>query len=390
MIKLKLIGWVYFVAISVCHADFFSASLLTADWSIKQEPSSCQLQQKIPLYGMADFTHKSGESLRFSISEERFKPEIIKASLTINAPPWLNQSRSIDDYLVSLDSVSGKQHYPRLSVYGESAENMLDALSNGLNPTFSYVRASLSGLSPEVHVAVSAINFSNNYQQFINCRKGFLPAGFKQILEKSLFFKPRSQLLSAEMLKQLNNAAQYLKDVPGTRLLIISDTAMAGNRDKNWFLKRANAIKKKLNEQGIPKDKIQIKTGFHVASTDNKVVQLKVFGPDALQSIYYRKGNTRLTATEKQRLGLLARYAESFLPDSQIIISSHTDAKGKRANNLRISQQRGDEIKRYLMSQGVDEKRLKVKAYGERKPVKSNRFPKGRAQNRRATIGFVG
>lgn len=390
MIKLKLIGWIYFVAISVCHAEFFSASLLTADWSIKQEPSSCQLQQKIPLYGMADFTHKSGESLRFSISEERFKPEIIKASLTVNAPPWLNQSRSIDDYLVSLDSVSAKQHYPRLSVYGESAENMLDALSNGLNPTFSYVRASLSGLSPEVHVTVSAINFSNNYQQFSNCRKGFLPAGFKQILEKSLFFKPRSQLLSAEMLKQLNNAAQYLKDVPGTRLLIISDTAMAGNRDKNWFLKRANAIKKKLNEQGIPKDKIQIKTGFHVASTDNKVVQLKVFGPDALQSIYYRKGNTRLTATEKQRLGLLARYAESFLPDSQIIISSHTDAKGKRANNLRISQQRGNEIKRYLMSQGVDEKRLKVKAYGERKPVKSNRFPRGRAQNRRATIDFVG
>jgi len=42
-----------------------------------------------------------------------------------------------------------------------------------------------------------------------------------------------------------------------------------------------------------------------------------------------------------------------------------------------------------LVSQGLDEKNVQVKAYGETRPVKSNRFPKGRAQNRRVTIGFV-
>jgi outer membrane protein OmpA-like peptidoglycan-associated protein len=38
----------------------------------------------------------------------------------------------------------------------------------------------------------------------------------------------------------------------------------------------------------------------------------------------------------------------------------------------------------------MDENRVKVKAYGESKPIKSNRFPKGRSQNRRAIIDFTG
>ncbi len=390
MIKLKVIGVIYFVTVSVCQADFFSASLLAADWTINQSPASCQLQQKIPLYGMADFVHKSGSPLRFSIREERFKPEIIKASLTINAPPWLQQSILIKDYLVSLDPVSDNQDFPRLSVYGESAENMLDALLKGLYPTFSYVRTSVGGFSPEVNVAVSSINFSSNYQQFDNCRKGFLPAGFKQILEQSLFFKPGSQLLSAGNLKQLKSAARYLKDVQGTQLVIVSDTAIAGSRDKSWFLKRAKVIEKKLHALGVPKNKIRLQTGLHSPLSNKQVVQLSVFGPDALKSIYYRKGNTLLTATEKQRLGLMAKYAEKFLPKSRLIINSHTDSKGSKASNLQISRQRGEEIKRYLMSQGMDEQKLQVRAFGESKPVKSNRFPKGRAQNRRVIIDFVG
>lgn len=83
------------------------------------------------------------------------------------------------------------------------------------------------------------------------------------------------------------------------------------------------------------------------------------------------------------------QYAQVFLPDRSLIISSYTDSKGKKANNLKVSQQRGDVIKHYLIAQGMDEKKLQVRAYGERHPVKSNRFPSGRARNRREIIYFV-
>jgi outer membrane protein OmpA-like peptidoglycan-associated protein len=334
--------------------------------------------------------HQSGRLLRFSIRENRFKPEIVKASLSVDASPWIHGSFRDIDHLVYLDQSVDIQNYPRLSVYGNTAEIMLDALSQGMFPTFTYVRADVGGFLPETSVAVSSVNFSKIYDQFVECRKDHLPSGLKTVLEKSLFFKSGSKQLSPRVLSQLKDSAKYLKEVQDSRIIIVSDTAIAGSRDKRWFLKRANIISETLNKLGVEKDSITIRSGIHAAATGAKTIQLSVFGPDALKAIYYRKGNTRLTQNEKQRLELLVHYADAFLPTSKLIIKSHTDSKGSRANNLKISQKRGDEIKRYLVSKGMDENKVQVKAYGESKPVKSNRFPTGRSQNRRAIIDFSG
>ena len=390
MTGLKILLLILFLTNSVSYAEYISAPLLQAGWEIKKDSSSCQLIQEIPLYGTADFMHQSGELLRFSIRENRFKPEIVKASLTIDPSPWNQQSIAVKDHLVYLDQDIGIQNYPRLSVYGETAETMLDALVNGLYPTFSYVRASVSDLLPETRVAISAVNFLKKYEQFAKCRQNFLPSGIKDLLEKSLFFKSGSNLLNAGVVKQLKDTVRFVKEVKGSRVVIVSDTAMAGKQDKRWFTKRAAAIANKLKSLGIPNNKVSIKNGIQTAEKNHKIIQLSVFGPDALRAIYYRKGNVSLTQTEKQRLELLVRYAEEFQPNSYLVIKSHTDSKGSRANNLKISQKRGDEIKRYLVSKGLDKNKIQVKAYGESRPAKSNRFSTGRSQNRRAIIYFVG
>ncbi len=383
---------VFFLALtqSICYADYFSASLNEADWDVKKGSASCQLQQHIPLYGTANFSHHSGQLLRFSIEEQRFKPEIVKASLTIDSPGWIHDSTHEKDYLVYLEQSGNAQNYPRLSVYGDTAEKMLDVLLQGLEPTFTYVRASVTGLSAETNVAVSSINFSKKYLQFADCRKNFLPNGFKAILAKSLFFRMSSKRLNNTIIEQLKNTARYIKAVKGSKVVIVSDTAKVGKRDKAWFLKRANFISARLKKLGVAKNKIIIKTGINVATKNNKIVQLRVFGPDSLKAIYYSKGNTKLTYLEKQRLDLLVQYAQGFLPNSRLVIKSHTDSKGKKLRNLKISQKRGDEIKRYLISKGIEKNRVGVKAFGESKPARSNRFPKGRAQNRRVIIDFVG
>jgi outer membrane protein OmpA-like peptidoglycan-associated protein len=390
MTNLKIALLIVFQTVSVSFADYYSAPLHGAHWKITKGSSSCQLEQEIPLYGVADFMQHSGDVLRFSIRENRHKPEIVKASLMVETSPWTHQSISAKDYLVSLNLPTGSQNYSRLSVYGDAAETMLDALANGQYPTFSYVRADISGLSAETNVAVSSVNFLIKYQQFVDCRKDFLPYGIKQLLERSLFFKSGSKFISYSILAQLNNAARYVKEVKGAQVVIVSNTAVAGGRDKNWFLKRANVIAGKLKGLGVPENKVKIKAGRRPVMADNKTVQLSVFGPDALKAIYYRKGNISLTQTEMQRLDLIVHYADNFLPNSQLLIRSYTDNKGSRANNLKISQKRGDVIKHYLVSKGLDDAKVRIKAYGESKPAKSNRFPTGRAQNRRAIIDFVG
>lgn len=386
----KILLILFFQLGSVSYAAYYSAPIHDAHWKVTKSSSSCQLEHEIPLFGIADFTQHSGDSLSFSISENRNKSEIVKASLMVESSPWGYVSASRQDYLVSLSEPRGNQRNTRLSVYGNTAEIMLDALVNGQYPTFSFVRAEISGVSSETNVAVSSVNFLIKYQQFVACRKGFLPSGIKSFLQRSLFFRPGSKSFSPTVSSQLNDTARYLKEIKGSKVVIVSDTAIAGGRDKHWFLKRANSIAGKLKKLGVQQSQIKVKSGKHFQGTESKLVQLSIFGPDALNTIYYRKGNIYLTQTEKQRLDLMIQYADKFLPKSQLLIRSYTDSKGSRVSNLKVSQKRGDQIKRYLVSKGVPGTKIKVKAYGENRPSKSNRFPTGRAQNRRAVIDFVG
>lgn len=77
-------------------------------------------------------------------------------------------------------------------------------------------------------------------------------------------------------------------------------------------------------------------------------------------------------------------------PDFQHIkISSHTDSRGVRRSNLAISLKRANIVKNYLVSKGVDAKRLVIVATGEKNPKYDNRTESGRAKNRRVEVTLV-
>lgn len=388
MTKLQVIFFISFLS-NTAHADYYSAPPTSANWKISIAHSSCQLTQDIPFYGQANFTHHSGKALQLSIKEDRYKAKIVKASLMIKTPPWAHQPVPLRDYLVNLDDAGNGQLYPQLSVQGNTAESMLDALSNGLSPTFIYARTSTNGFSPTTNVAISSINFIEKYKQFSICRKDFLPAGFKSLLEKSIFYHAGNSRSNPATLQQLKDTAKFIRHIKDSKVMISSRTSIAGKQDKKWFLKRANILASNLKKLGISKAKITINNKPTTINSNNNTVQLSLFGPDSLKTIYYRKGNTKLTWVEKKRLDVLAQYAEEFLPSKKLVIKSHTDSKGSRANNLKVSKKRGEVIRQYLVSQGMDENKVVVKAYGESKPVRINRFESGRSKNRRVNMAFV-
>jgi OOP family OmpA-OmpF porin len=71
-------------------------------------------------------------------------------------------------------------------------------------------------------------------------------------------------------------------------------------------------------------------------------------------------------------------------PDLKIYIEGHTDNIGTAAVNKKLSQERADNVKRYLVEKlGVDGSRLTAIGYGEDKPVASNKTEEGRLKNRR-------
>lgn len=70
-------------------------------------------------------------------------------------------------------------------------------------------------------------------------------------------------------------------------------------------------------------------------------------------------------------------------PEIKILIAGHTDNTGSADLNQKLSQDRADKIKDYLIDQGIDKKRLDSKGYGGTKPLASNTTEATRRLNRR-------
>lgn len=72
-----------------------------------------------------------------------------------------------------------------------------------------------------------------------------------------------------------------------------------------------------------------------------------------------------------------------------VIAVGHTDSIGTDAYNNRLSMRRADSVKAYLVSKGIDAKRIKTDGKGESQPIADNASAEGRAKNRRVDIEVV-
>ncbi len=364
---------------SLVEAATIRAPMHSSQWESNARKTLCRLTHQIDDQRQAGFISESGEPLQFFLKEGEHAVRVDSATLFVEPAPWQHILTYQQDYPVFWQQGSWQSGY--LAVYGRSAEDMLSGLSNGHEPVFSLVRHSV-----ESRVAVSSIKFTESYQQFLSCRQALFPFGKRQLQQGDLFFYPRQSSLSEPIQNRLQLVAAYMKEMKQEKLSIV-DKTQAGKKANHWFKKRSSQIVNQLIKLGIDKNRVKVIDGN--AAKNVGAITLNVFGPDNLLSYYYRKGNTKLNRQEEQKLAQLAEYINEFHQQGRVVISSHTDSKGSRAANLKVSKNRGKTIKDFLQSKGVKSEKIVVKAYGETRPVKSNRFPSGRAMNRRAIIRLV-
>ena len=67
-------------------------------------------------------------------------------------------------------------------------------------------------------------------------------------------------------------------------------------------------------------------------------------------------------------------------------LAGYASSEGTAAHNLRLSRDRANAVKTYLVNSGISAQKLKVKAYGETHPVADNSTEAGRVLNRRVEI----
>ena len=73
-------------------------------------------------------------------------------------------------------------------------------------------------------------------------------------------------------------------------------------------------------------------------------------------------------------------------PHTEIRIIGHTDSTGSETINNPLSVNRAASARDYLVSRGVDARRIQIDGRGEREPIADNNSDSGRAKNRRIEI----
>lgn len=75
--------------------------------------------------------------------------------------------------------------------------------------------------------------------------------------------------------------------------------------------------------------------------------------------------------------------------DEKIELGGHTDNVGSAASNLKLSLDRANTVREYLLTKAIDPARVTAKGYGLTQPIADNKTEDGRAQNRRTEVKIM-
>jgi outer membrane protein OmpA-like peptidoglycan-associated protein len=105
----------------------------------------------------------------------------------------------------------------------------------------------------------------------------------------------------------------------------------------------------------------------------------------AAHRVQFERTRTALTEGSYKVLDEVATILKAN-PELQLTIEGHTSNTGIYEANMKLSQDRADNVKKYLVSKGIDPNRLRAIGYGPNKPLNSGRTPAEQALNRRVEM----
>jgi OOP family OmpA-OmpF porin len=113
----------------------------------------------------------------------------------------------------------------------------------------------------------------------------------------------------------------------------------------------------------------------YVTEEDKKVVK------DAIANLEFDLGKATI---REHSFPSLDKVAELLINKNfSLKLAGHTDNTGSAATNMRLSKDRAEAIKSYLVSKGANASRIEATGYGMTQPIATNKTAAGRQQNRR-------
>jgi outer membrane protein OmpA-like peptidoglycan-associated protein len=104
-----------------------------------------------------------------------------------------------------------------------------------------------------------------------------------------------------------------------------------------------------------------------------------------LSDVLFDTGSANLSTGAREKLARVAGVLLSH-PGLKLQVEGHTDSVGEADYNHRLSENRADSVRTYLVGQGIASTAVGTAGFGESQPVASNSTAAGRQQNRRVEL----
>ena len=156
--------------------------------------------------------------------------------------------------------------------------------------------------------------------------------------------------------------------------------------DKNYSIRASAdhyfAISENLNLDSL------VKAGYREIHKDLYLAPIEIGQVVRLNNVFFDFDKFNLRSESFVELDRVVQLLKEN-PGIEIEMSAHTDSKGADDYNYRLSDDRARSVREYIVSKGIDEKRIVSQGYGETKPVSTNETEEGRQLNRRVEFKII-
>lgn len=137
------------------------------------------------------------------------------------------------------------------------------------------------------------------------------------------------------------------------------------------------------------------------ANADRKVIQdveLKIVSVESnkhsagqllrLDNLIFQVGKAKVSPDSYDEIDIIV---DMMKQNKTMIIQleGHTDYQGNAKDNMRLSKDRVDAVKEYLVSKKIDKARIKTKAFGGTMPLSRDNTPEAHRLNRRVELRIL-
>ncbi|MCC6857606.1 MAG: OmpA family protein [Bryobacterales bacterium] len=103
------------------------------------------------------------------------------------------------------------------------------------------------------------------------------------------------------------------------------------------------------------------------------------------KSIYFDPNSARMSLDSRAIVDDVASFMRAY-ENTVVDIEGNTDSTGSHDYNVKLSWERAEAVKQYLVSKGFPAARMRTKGNGPDSPIDNNATPEGREKNRRTDI----